>query len=382
LALTVGVLGALRADAPVTLVGQLFLAAGVGGALGSMATMNTTSARRKAVGSAGGHVVFILLGFAHYAPYDMPMWYSPRVVLLVAAALLLAATLVLTRPTNVFVTRERPIARRVVIIAAACSITAILVATVSPSVDGDAERTPPDGTLRVAVINIRMGFDLAGRLGVDQLADELAALAPDLVVLNEVDRGWLTTGSRDTLRIVQRALGHDAIFAPAADDVWGNALLTRYPWEEVDRSRLPQGRDAMPRGQFSVLLTTELGSVAVIGTHLSHVDDRGDTRVPQARAVAATVARYAGRGIPTIVAGDFNAPPGSVELNAFGDFVVNTFDTGHPTWPSDDPEVQIDHVLVSPSFAVQSASHFGGEFSDHIGLVVDLTLDASAQSPR
>ena len=48
-----------------------------------------------------------------------------------------------------------------------------------------------DAPIRVALYNVQMGFGVAGRFAVDDQAEVLAAWEPDVVVLNEADRGWL-----------------------------------------------------------------------------------------------------------------------------------------------------------------------------------------------
>jgi endonuclease/exonuclease/phosphatase family metal-dependent hydrolase len=373
-AILIGTLGSLRAESTMSVLAQLALAVGLGGIAGIVPEHSETPARWRATGGAGMLLALVALGFAHYAPYDITAFYNPRTVLLVAAVTVSVAGVAATQATNAVTTRPDFDGGRTLTLVSVVVIAAIMGAGLTPQAKTDvSDHDRPDDHLRIAFINTRMGFNLAGELAITDLADELRDLAPDVVVLNEVDRGWFTTGSRDTLRILARELALDAVFAPAADDIWGNAILSSKPIAEFAVERLPQGRDAMTRSQLSVLLDSEQwGRIAVVGTHLSHVDDRGDTRVPQARAVAATVARNVARDIPTVVAGDLNAPLGSVEVGAFGEFVTSAFPEGMATWPSDDPQVQIDHILVSPAVTVLNATHFGHGTSDHVGLVVDL----------
>ncbi|WP_446218972.1 endonuclease/exonuclease/phosphatase family protein [Micromonospora sp. IBHARD004] len=49
--------------------------------------------------------------------------------------------------------------------------------------------------VRVVAYNIRMGFGLDGRLDLDGLARAVTGSRPDVVVLSEVDRGWLLNGA-------------------------------------------------------------------------------------------------------------------------------------------------------------------------------------------
>lgn len=165
------------------------------------------------------------------------------------------------------------------------------------------------------------------------------------------------------------------VFGPAADEVWGNAILSRYPISEVRVERLPRGRDAMARSQLiAVLDVREDQRIAVIATHLSHVDVQGDTRLPQARSIAGTVARLRDRGVPVIVAGDLNAGPDDPELATFGDLARSAVPAGNPTFPSTAPEVQIDHILISEQFEVTGSSVPQILHSDHLPVFVTLQL--------
>jgi endonuclease/exonuclease/phosphatase family metal-dependent hydrolase len=373
----VGTAGALRAGSLAAVGAQVLLALGIGICVGTMATTSSSSPRRRAAAGAGALVTLAVVGFAYYAPYDLPLPYPPRAALLLAAASLAAASLAVAISHAAEPIRERGVTSRAFVVIAAVTATAVLAALLTPRTDLVTVAPDHDGTpIRVVLYNIRMGFDPDGALSIEALADTIADLQPDVVVLNEVDRGWLTTGGRDTLRIVRRRLGMPYQFGPAADEVWGNAVLSRFPVSDVRVERLSRGRDAMARSQLTVLIEIAPDvSIAVVGTHLSHVDVQGDTRLPQARTVAANVARLRDRGVPVILAGDLNAEPGSAELATFGELVRSALDEGLPTYPAWAPTAQIDHVLVSDDLQVVSAARIGRRHSDHLGLVVDVLPD-------
>ncbi len=355
---------------------QALLALGLGGLVGSAEVASGSSPRSRAAAGTGWLVAFVALGFAVYAPYDLPLPYPPRAVLLLTAGILTVAGLFAGRPTTSLGPRVFSVMRRSAVVAL---VTLVVTSTAMAALSGGAPRPaahdPDAEDLTIVLYNVHMGFDVRGRLSIHRVADALAGARPDVVVLNEVDRGWLTTGNRDGLRILQRRLGMPYVFAPAADEVWGNAVLSRWPIAESSHQRLPRGADAMARNQVTVVIEVDDDRlVAVIGTHLSHVEDQGNTRVPQARSVVASVARFRERGLPVIVAGDLNATPGSVELTTFGAFVTSAIPDGVPTWPSTSPEAQIDHILVSDDLVVTGHGVFERTLSDHLGLVARLEL--------
>lgn len=373
----VGVAGSLEAGSLIAVLAQAVLAVGLGAIVAALdRTGGDGSPRLVGAAAAGSPLLLVILGFVYYAGYDLPLPFSNRLVLLLTAVLVAGAALLAGATRERIVLRERGFATRLVRVTAVTAATALVAALlVSGSDRGPPEVGATDEAIRVAVANIHMGFDPEGRLSVHELSQVLDAHSPDLVVLNEVDRGWLTTGSRDTLRQLSGQLGLPYVFGPAADEVWGNAILSRYPIREFSVERLPRGRDAMARSQLIALVEVAPDrQVAVIATHLSHVDVQGDTRVPQARAIAATVARLQERDIPIILAGDLNAEPDDPELAIFEDVLRSVLPPGNPTFPSSDPEVQIDHLLVDDAFDFRDGEVLETEVSDHRPLTGILEL--------
>lgn len=375
-AVVVGAIGALRADSVAAVVAQAVLVLALGLFVGMTTSAATASRRRHTIAVGGMFLVYVLLGFAYYAPYDLNVPYSPRTILLIAVTVLALTGISMLRGTFVPAVREHVRVRHLVAMLAGCGLLAMTGYYLVPGpADEPVARFSSATELRVVLYNIHMGFDAQGQLSTAALARAVAAHQPDIVVLNEVDRGWMTTGSRDNLRMIQRELGFEYVFAPAADDVWGNAILSRFPITSSSVERLPRGRDAMTRSlQTAIIELDENHQIAVVGTHLSHVDVQGDTRIPQVRSLVATVARLRDRGIPIVVAGDLNAEPASPELQSFTELLQPALPPATPTFPSWEPAVQIDHILVSSDFTVLSHHVFDNTLSDHLGIAATLEL--------
>lgn len=373
----VGTAIALRPTGPLALTAQLGLAIGLGAVLAATASVaGSSTVRRRGLAAGGAILLFGVAAFVYYTAYDIALPFPNRAVLLVAAlglaALGLVAWYVGQTGTQTVEDRERS---AVAVVAATVGLAA-LVWVAAPTVTTlEPARGAADAPVRVALYNLHMGFDVKGRFAVDAQAAVLAAEPPDIVVLNEVDRGWLVTGGHDTLRLFADRLGLPHVFAPAADEVWGNALLSRYPVSELRIERLPRGGAPMMRSQLVAVIDVAEGQqLAVVGTHLSHVDSQGDTRLPQARAVAGTVARLRERSLPTVVLGDLNAEPGSPELATFDPFVRTALPSTAATWPSWDPVERIDHVLISDDLVARDLSVPDSLASDHLPVVVTLEL--------
>ncbi|WP_328424437.1 endonuclease/exonuclease/phosphatase family protein [Micromonospora sp. NBC_00389] len=332
------------------------------------ATGSARWAGRRGYAVAAGMLVFVLGAVAYYSAYDLgyPNGAVPVVVAGLVAVVALAAD-----PVGRTAPAPLPPVRTTAVVAT----LALLAPLLADDVPVAGNRAGPPERLTVVAYNIRMGFGLDGRLDLDGLADAVRRQAPDVVLLSEVDRGWLLNGGHDTLDLLADRLGMPYVFGPAADPVWGDAVLSR--WPVTDPRTLPLPAVGAPTGAQALAVTLDLGDgvrTAVVSTHLQPPPDQGP--VVQARAVADFATRYAA-GRPLVVAGDLNTEPGD---EAFGQFaeagLVDALAAARPlaTSPADDPREQIDHVFVSPGLTPSDPVAPRGTASDHLPVAVTLTL--------
>ena len=322
---------------------------------------------RRGYPAVGGMLLFAVASVAYYAAYDLgypngwvPVATAGLIAVLAATGPAQAAPLLTGYPRR---------------------LTALLLALLAvlagglyrPPGTATRPATPP-AAVRVLAYNVRMGFGLDGRFDLDALARAVGGARPDVVLLSEVDRGWLLNGGHDLLALLARRLRMPYVFAPAADPLWGDAVLSRFPVRS-GRTR-PLAAHGAPTGAQALGVTLDLGGreLAVVATHLQPPPGRGP--VAQAREVAAFATRYAA-GRPLVLAGDLNTEPGDA---AFGEFVraglVDALAAARPlpTSPADDPREQIDHVLVSPGLAAGAVAAPRTTASDHLPVAVTLTL--------
>ncbi|XVQ88314.1 endonuclease/exonuclease/phosphatase family protein [Microbispora siamensis] len=345
------------------------------GACAGAAGQQAGTTGRGGVAVLGGMLVFLAGAFLYYAAFDADLGF-PNAVVPVAVAVLVAAV-ALRRGLRHRASPVRRAPRRWVAIALSPALLAGLLTWQSPP----ATRTITGDEFTLVTYNIRMGFGLGGRLDLDRFAAWAATRRPDVVLLSEVDRGWLLNGGHDDLARVARGLGMRYYFAPAADRLWGDALLTNLPVAEIGSTRL--GRHGYPTGAQAQSIVLEVGDheVGIVNTHLQ--EPRG--QAPEVAAIARRLAANTlppGTGVadprPVIVAGDLNTTPSDPQmhvleaaglsdpLRALGD---------PPTSPADAPVRRIDHVLISDGLTAVAADAPRVPFSDHLPLVVRLRLD-------
>ncbi|MFI7430563.1 endonuclease/exonuclease/phosphatase family protein [Micromonospora sp. NPDC049836] len=322
---------------------------------------------RRGFAVAGGMLGFAVGAVAYYAAYDLgyPNGWVPVLAALVIAAVAVAAPPGVARP-------PRPPA----------PVGTAIVAMLLTAVGGGIHRPPPapqppaapPPAVRVVAYNIRMGFGLDGRLDLDEVARVVRDNRPDVVLLSEVDRGWLLNGGHDTLALLAGRLRMPYVFAPAADPVWGDAVLSRFPVRSGRSHPLPA--HGAPTGAQALGVTLDLGGrdLAVVATHLQPPPGQGP--VAQAREVAAFATGYAA-GRPLVLAGDLNTEPGEPAFAAFAAAgLVDALAAARPlpTSPADDPRAQIDHVFVSPGLQAADVAAPRTTASDHLPVAVTLTL--------
>lgn len=193
------------------------------------------------------------------------------------------------------------------------------------------EEAAPPSALRVVSWNIERGFGIDG---------QIAALTegpdgpPDVVLVQEADRGLDRTDGRHITRELADALGATYVFAtefvelppvrdggplpPSAVDEHGNAIVSRHRLSDVAALRFTAQRSwyrppdvvdpVEPRigGRIAVAATIEAasGPIRVASVHLESEPEALDIQAAQASEAAEWVAAA---GSAAVVGGDLNA---------------------------------------------------------------------------
>lgn len=252
--------------------------------------------------------------------------------------------------------------------------------------------------MRLVTFNLLHGRSPAdGRVELERLRRAVHELDPDVLALQEVDRDQPRSHMADLTEVAAGAMGavaHRFVAAlsgtPGATWIaatgreqpgtasYGVALLSRYPalnWQVLRLPRLP-GRVPVwlprprkmaivreePRAAVIGTLRAPAGAVTVVNTHLSFVP--GWNRV-QLKHIRRNLEPF---DDPVLLMGDLNMnPPAPARITGFRPLACK------PTFPLDDPQEQLDHMLVRGSFPdVVSSRAVAAELSDHRALVVEV----------
>ncbi|MGQ0720484.1 MAG: endonuclease/exonuclease/phosphatase family protein, partial [Candidatus Eiseniibacteriota bacterium] len=239
----------------------------------------------------------------------------------------------------------------------------------------------PDGAVRVVSYNMRAGLG-----GLDEIAAEIERLAPDVVALQEIERGVARSMQADQPTVLAERLGMQQAFAGSVvsrlHGDHGVAVLSRHPLRNPEAVPLPQGGGRWPRVALEVTVDAPEGPFRLVSIHLSRPEgwplSLTGTRLRQIETVLEALET---ESLPVVVAGDFNAFPISPEAAAMGrrfasawrpwrDGWTPSFSLSSMGWPLG--AVPIDHVFHDRRWKSRGFWSASPGASDHRPVVADL----------
>jgi endonuclease/exonuclease/phosphatase family metal-dependent hydrolase len=340
----------------VSLVGGLVLAAGV-----FLAASTIPGAPLKPAGSpliatvalGLGWLVFVGTAFGFYALWAyLPAAYAAVAVLAVGSLLVPGAGLPAWRALPV----------GLVPIVVGVPLLALLLTPQSP------ETKDPTNTFRVMTYNIHQGFNAGQVPSLDLLVDVVSRESPDVLVLQEVVRGWMIDEQHDALSVLAERLDMPYVFGPNIGDLYGNAILSRFPMSDVKRVHFAIEKEIrhQPRGAIGV----RVADVLVVTTHLDDIADSSAIRQEQVRTI---LREWDGERI-AIIAGDMNADPSALEMGLFSE--AGYGDLGEPaggTTSEEPPKRRIDYIWGMGVIGSSPHTVWAPAASDHRAVVVNVT---------
>jgi endonuclease/exonuclease/phosphatase family metal-dependent hydrolase len=173
----------------------------------------------------------------------------------------------------------------------------------------------PARTLRVLTYNIHHGEGTDKVFDLERLAQVINDLSPDIVALQEVDNRTDRASGVDQAARLGKLCNMHHVFGqamPYQNGQYGEAILSRFPIAKALVHPLPYATGQEPRAALEAHLHAPgIGPVIFVGTHLCHQSN--ETRAQQNKRLNQLLARE--DGPPVILAGDFNARPGSEPMN-------------------------------------------------------------------
>ena len=233
---------------------------------------------------------------------------------------------------------------------------------------------PCSPRLRLLSWNVHAAVGTDGRRSIERIAEVIAAIAPDIACLQELDVARPRSAFIDQPSALAVRLGMEPLFGAAirdGDASYGNAILSRLPLLDPQVTVLPGMRFSEPRAAVAATVHTGFGKIRVVTCHLS-------LWLPDRRRQAPVLSRAIDPDIPTIVAGDFNELPRWATLDRLARSGLTRAES-QATFPAQRPLLALDHVLVDQRLAFElergPTVHTGfGKIraSDHLPVVVSV----------
>ncbi|HHW76588.1 MAG TPA: EEP domain-containing protein [Xanthomonadaceae bacterium] len=193
----------------------------------------------------------------------------------------------------------------------------------------------------------------------------------DIVGLQEVDAGSLRSGFVNQVKYLADYAGFEYVFDQANRKIGmisqhGNAVLSRIRPAAITEHKLP---GLIPgRGVLEIRFGADADALHVLILHMA-LGRRG--RLRQIEFLTELVRDYR----HVILMGDLNCGSDSPEMSV----LLTTAHLREPapglyTFPSWRPDRQLDHILVSPSIAVERVAVLNHAYSDHLPIAMEVQL--------
>ena len=231
--------------------------------------------------------------------------------------------------------------------------------------------------LRLVAYNIHHGEGMDGKLDLERIAKVIAAEKPDLVALQEVDKGCKRSGGVDQAAELAKILKMEQRFGKFMDyqgGEYGMAVLSRLPIAETIIHKLPKGAEPRIALEVVVKSPTWPGKFSFISIHNDWIKE--PLRVKQIQVLQAGLKNCKH---PVILAGDFNAEPKSDSLMALEENGWKMLREGRKnTWSASKPKVEIDFFFAKglPVSQFQDTVIAEKVASDHRPIAVVITANA------
>jgi endonuclease/exonuclease/phosphatase family metal-dependent hydrolase len=234
-------------------------------------------------------------------------------------------------------------------------------------------------TLRVMTYNIHVGVGMDKKLDLQRIAGVINSAKPDLVGLQEVDRGVKRTEGKDEIVELAALTRMEYAFAPNLDyqgGKYGVAILSRLPIKSTEHRMFENKREAERRGMLRVEVEIDGTRLHFITTHLDYQFEDG--RLFETEQLLRFLDGVKG---PAIVVADLNdVPTGSaykLMSTKYDDAWVTSGAAGDGfSYPADKPVKRIDHIFYLRSDRIRAKKSWVIETlaSDHIPVMAELEI--------
>ena len=234
-------------------------------------------------------------------------------------------------------------------------------------------------TIRVMTYNIHVGVGMDKKLDLARIAGVINQQHPDLVGLQEVDRGVERTQRIDEIAELAKLTKMEYAFAfnlKYQGGQYGVAILSQTPILASDHHLYLNTREAERRGFIRAEVHIGGRLINFVTTHLDYQYEDG--RVYEAQQLLAAMKEVSG---PLIVVGDFNDVPTGDAYQLMRGVFDDAWNSIRPnddgfSYPTDKPAKRIDYILMRRAGGIKAKRVWIPETpaSDHVPVVAELEI--------
>ena len=234
-------------------------------------------------------------------------------------------------------------------------------------------------TLRVMTYNIHVGIGMDKKTDLKRIAEVINQEHPDLVGLQEVDRGVERTQRVDEIAEIAKLTRMEYAFAynlHYQGGQYGVAILSRFPVMAIDHRRYGNTREKERRGMIRVEVAVNGKTINFVTTHLDYQYEDG--RVFEAEQLLKALEEVKA---PLIVVGDFNDLPVAAAYQLMNTHFRDAWTESHAngeglSYPADKPAKRIDYIFYRTSDPVRARKAWTVNTlaSDHLPVVAELEI--------
>ena len=225
--------------------------------------------------------------------------------------------------------------------------------------------------------NIHVGVGMDKKLDLQRIADVINKEKPDLVGLQEVDRGVKRTEGKDEIAELAAMTKMEFAFAPNLDyqgGKYGVAILSRLPIRKTVHFMFNNKREAERRGMLEIEIDLDGKLVTFVTTHLDYQYEDG--RLFEAGQLLKLLLDTDG---PLIVVADLNdTPDGSayklIDVPFDDAWIASKAKGDGFSYPADKPVKRIDHIFYRGHVRSKKAWVVETLASDHVPVVAELEI--------
>jgi len=238
--------------------------------------------------------------------------------------------------------------------------------------------------IKFLTYNTHFGVGMDDRLDLERIVQNILVVNPDIIGLQEVENGRITSQGVDMAQWYARALGMNYYYYPAVNEhAFGCAILSKYPIINVTAFQLPTHK--LERVLIHALI--RINATFSLNVFVTHLGLQNDNTTAQIQFILNKTNAVSG---PKVLMGDFNLYNDTPQIRNVTAFFTDTASAFHPSnpgntfpsWPAPEPGNRIDfifatgytdivdsHVVTDMLPGVNAAWEYG---SDHLPVTTTL----------